>query len=76
MVEIMAAGAMAGPADPWAGEDTLAAQVLGILREVLDEPRLCEESKDNLRRLLVLHKGHPEQALYEHLRCIRSGRAG
>ena len=77
MTEIFtAAGAMGEPARLRQGEDSLAGQVLGILREVLEEPGLCEESEASLRRLVDLHRAHPERALYEHLRCIRPGRAG
>lgn len=71
MAEIMAAGAMAALTEPYAGEETLAGQVLGILLEVLEGPGLDQESKDRLRRLIDTHEGHPERALLEHLRCVR-----
>jgi hypothetical protein len=35
-------------------------------------PGLSEEAKDGLRRLIDAHPEHPEQALLEHLRCLRS----
>ncbi|WP_422935184.1 hypothetical protein [Sinomonas sp. P47F7] len=71
MVEILGDRTITG-----ADEDTLAGQVLGILHEALEDPGLCEEAKGRLRRLMDQHEGHPERALYEHLRCVRSLRAG
>ena len=51
--------------------ETLSEQVLGILRETLDAPRLAEAAKENLRLLILKHPGNPERALLEHLRQIR-----
>jgi hypothetical protein len=62
------------PAEAGAFEETLAGQVLGIILEVLDSPGLLEESKERLRRRLDEHPGHPERALAEHLREIRSAK--
>lgn len=74
MTEIFtAAGAVGGAAHPREDANILTRQVLGILREVLEDPGLCDESKASLRQLVHLHRDHPERALYEHLRCFRPG---
>jgi hypothetical protein len=58
------------PARP--GEKTLADQVRGILREVLEKPGLPDAAKARLRHLVHHHGGHPERALLEHLRSLRN----
>lgn len=72
MAEIMAAGAVDHRLERLVREETLAVQVWGILHEVLARPGLSEEAKDGLRRLIEAHPEHPERALLEHLRCLRS----
>lgn len=49
----------------------LRGQVRGILREVLDGPRLSEDSKDRLRLLIAEHPERPERALAEHFQALR-----
>jgi hypothetical protein len=70
MAEIVVAEDFTERAEALAPGETLADQVIGILREVLETPGLCEASKVRLRRLLVKHRGHPERALLEHLRGL------
>ena len=76
MAEIVAAGAIDYRLEPLEGEETVALQVLGILHEVLARPGLSEEAKDGLRRLIEPHRDHPERALLEHLRSLRSMEGG
>lgn len=87
MVEIMAAEAVtrwseteseapAGPGTGRGGEgagETLGDQVLGILLELLEAPGMSEEAKAGLRLRVAEHREHPERALLEHLRELRSG---
>ncbi|WP_138417954.1 hypothetical protein [Sinomonas gamaensis] len=68
MAEMLAATDWAEHVDELAPGDSLGDQVVGILREVLEGPGLCEASKVRLRRLLIKHRGHPERALLEHFR--------
>ncbi|MCH6469218.1 hypothetical protein [Sinomonas terrae] len=68
MVEVLLADALPELPREEADRETLSEQVVGILREVLEGPALCEAAKVRLRRLLVTHRGHPERALLEHLR--------
>ena len=70
MAEMVMAERVEEHAEALAPGDTLADQVIGILREVLETPGLCESAKVRLRRLLVKHRGHPERALLEHLRDL------
>ena len=67
MVEVLPADTLPGLPREVAGRETLSEQVVGILREVLEGPALCEAAKVRLRRLLVTHRGQPERALLEHL---------
>ncbi|WP_138442111.1 hypothetical protein [Sinomonas susongensis] len=70
MVEVLAAEMMPGPLLLQEDRETLGEQVVGILRELLEGPALCEAAKVRLRRTLVKHRGHPERALLEHLRSM------
>ena len=86
MTEIMAAGAVtalserelerAFALEAIRGNDgpgeTLGDQVLGILLEVLEGPGMAEEAKDRLRLRIAEYREHPERALLEHLREVRS----
>ncbi|WP_138413964.1 hypothetical protein [Sinomonas gamaensis] len=53
-------------------EKTLRDQLRGILADALEGPRLPEESKDRLRRLIAAHPDRPELAFIEHLRSLRT----
>jgi hypothetical protein len=53
-------------------DNALAGQVWAILHEVLEGPRLPEDSKDRLRLLIAQHPGRPELALVEHFRALRT----
>ena len=68
MAEVLSADTVPGPLLSEADRETLGEQVVGILRDLLEGPGLCEAAKARLRRLLVKHRGRPERALLEHLR--------